>query len=243
MKQAFFQRLRSRGYPPNFLLPLFAAVTFIQREELLRRARERHLFRSSSTGPDLRSHGPLVLKTNYTPFSKAWPEKWPSLHPKFPPSQPSPPHPNHQYLIRKKDGVTALQHGPVNALALPTRHPLRLPLPSSPFSGPTSLVLSPLPHPFAPLLHTPSLSPSPSSPSGSSSSSIRLRPDGLHLPHHPFCHPCSLHLSLPHPLFSLCTRSRPFPVFPSSSYSNCQTFTAVAAAGSAGIADADVSNT
>ncbi|CAI7852057.1 unnamed protein product, partial [Closterium sp. NIES-53] len=55
-KLAFFQRLRDRGYPPAFLLPLFKRVCFAQRPDLLANFATTQLLKQQQS---LSSRGPL----------------------------------------------------------------------------------------------------------------------------------------------------------------------------------------
>lgn len=51
VKNLFFTRLRARGYPVNFLLPLFNSVTFRSRSELLDNYTNRHKHKSLESKP------------------------------------------------------------------------------------------------------------------------------------------------------------------------------------------------
>lgn len=61
IKQAFFVRLRARGYPRWFLEPLFNSVTLPLRDTLLSTARNKSV---------MKHHGPVVFKTTYTPLTQ-----------------------------------------------------------------------------------------------------------------------------------------------------------------------------
>jgi hypothetical protein len=84
LRQQLFDRLRARGYPNRFLLPLFESVRFSDRDVLLQR--QRRLLQAAS-GPRPQSRGnatassastqqpsnapPLVFKATYEPLTTA----------------------------------------------------------------------------------------------------------------------------------------------------------------------------
>ena len=77
LRQEFFLRLRARGYPNWFLLPLFESVPFSLRSDLLqghsnrRRAPSGPVDRSPRASEEVGMAPPLVFKALYEPLTKA----------------------------------------------------------------------------------------------------------------------------------------------------------------------------